>query len=421
MNDRPVRLVVSDDRGRSRLTVFFRLFLAIPHFFWLGLWTFAVFFTAIAQWFVTVIRGRTAEPLQRFHVAYIRYATHVGAYVTLAANPFPGFLGEPGYAIDVELDATERQPRLTAGFRFVLAIPALVYLALVNGGGAAGGFGGSFAISGGVVLAAAFLGWFACLARGEMPPGLRNIAAYGLRYTAETYAYLLLVTPTYPTTDPMLPASAGSMPDHPVALGVSDDRGRSRLTTFFRLFLTVPHMVWLLLWGIAAVFAVVGQWFFALATGRPAGSLHRFLAAYVRYQTHVGAFLFMVANPFPGFTGQAGYPIDVWVAPPQPQKRWVTLFRFFLGLPAFILNSALSTLLLAAGVGGWFAALAIGRMPEGLRNAGAHALRYNAQVSAYATLVTDRYPFSGPPTLEPLESAEAPWAEPPPTPADAPA
>ncbi|MBA3384698.1 MAG: DUF4389 domain-containing protein [Actinobacteria bacterium] len=421
MNDRPARLVVSDDRGRSRLTVFFRLFLAIPHFVWLGLWTFAVFFTAIAQWFVTVVRARPADPLQTFHVAYIRYATHVGAYLALAANPFPGFLGEPGYPIDVELDAAERQPRLTAGSRFLLAIPAIFFLALVNGGGSAGSLGGSFAVSGGVVLTAAFLGWFACLALGEMPHGLRNVAAYGLRYTAETYAYVLLVTPTYPSTDPTLPASAGPPPEHPVALDLNDDRGRSRLTTFFRLFLTVPHMVWLLLWGIAVFFAVIGQWFFALASGRPAVPLHRFLAAYVRYQTHVGAFLFMVANPFPGFTGRPGYPVDVYVAPPERQSRWVTFFRFFLGLPAFILSGALSALLIASGIGGWFAALAIGRMPEGLRNAGAHALRYNAQVSAYATLLTDRYPFSGPPTLEPVEPIETPWAETPLTPVDAPA
>ena len=181
---------------------------------------------------------------------------------------------------------------------------------------------------------------------------------------------------------------------------MDDDRRRSRLTTFFRLFLTVPHMVWLLLWGIVAVFAVIGQWFFALATGRPAAPLHRFLAAYIRYQTHVGAFLFMVANPFPGFTGKPGYPVDVHVAPPgSAEPLGHVLPRASSALPAFILNGALNTFLIASGVGGWFAALAIGRMPEGLRNAGAHALRYNAQVSAYGTLVTARYPFSGPPTL----------------------
>jgi hypothetical protein len=409
VTDRPVRLVVTDDRRRSRLTVFFRLFLAIPHLFWVGLWTFAVFFTAIAQWFVTVVRGRPADSLQQFHVSYVRYSTHVGAYLSLAANPFPGFLGEPGYPIDVEVDTAERQPRLTAAFRFLLALPALLFLVGVNGVGPGGSFGGTFVTSGGLVLTAAFLAWFVSLVRAEMPSGLRNVAAYGLRYTAELYAYLLLVTPTYPSADPTLPASAGPTPDHPVTLDVDDDRRRSRLTTFFRFFLTVPHMVWLLLWGIFAFLAVVAQWFFALVTGRPAAPLHRFLAAYVRYQTHVGSFLFMVANPFPGFTGRPGYPVDVSIAPPGPQSRWLTLFRFFLAVPAFILNGALNWLLIASGIGGWFAALAIGRMPKGLRNAGAHALRYNAQVNAYATLLTGRYPFSGPPTLEPVES---PWAEP---------
>ena len=84
------------------------------------------------------MRARPAEPLQGFHVAYVRYATHVGAYLALAANPFPGFLGEPGYPIDVEIDAAGRQSRLTAGVPSLLALPALLFLALVNGGGSAG-------------------------------------------------------------------------------------------------------------------------------------------------------------------------------------------------------------------------------------------------------------------------------------------
>src|SRR5207244_7323778 len=37
MSGYPVRLVVTDDLRRTRLTVFFRLLLAIPHFIWLSL------------------------------------------------------------------------------------------------------------------------------------------------------------------------------------------------------------------------------------------------------------------------------------------------------------------------------------------------------------------------------------------------
>jgi hypothetical protein len=396
VSERPVRLVVRDDLERSRLTVFFRLFLAVPHFFWLGVWTFGVVFSAIGQWFVTVVRGRPATRLHEFHVGYVRYSTHVGAYLSLAANPFPGFLGAPGYPIDVELEPAERQRRLGAFLRLLLALPALFMLALINGGGPSS-VGPYWLATGGIVAVVAFLGWFSSLARGRMPLGLRNLAAYGLRYTAEVYAYVLLITPVYPSTDPTLPAAAGAPPAHPIRLAVDDDRRRSRLTTFFRFFLLVPHFVWYLLWGVLALLAAIGQWLFTLVAGRPATQLFRFLAAWARYQTQLFAFGFLIANPFPGFTGAPGYPVELELPPPRPQKRLVTLFRLVLALPAFVVSSALSWLLYAAAIGGWFAALALGRMPSGLRNAGAHALRYSAQVNAYATLLTDRYPFSGPP------------------------
>ena len=38
-NRHPVQVVVEDDLQRSRLTVFFRLLLAIPHFIWFVLWS----------------------------------------------------------------------------------------------------------------------------------------------------------------------------------------------------------------------------------------------------------------------------------------------------------------------------------------------------------------------------------------------
>ena len=398
MNDRPIRLVVSDDRRRSRLTVFFRLFLAIPHFFWLGIWVFGVFFTAFAQWVITVVRGRPALPLHRFHTAFIRYATHVGAYLSLAANPFPGFLGDPGYPIDVEVAPAAQQGRLGAFFRLLLAVPAWLMLWTINFGGVAvsGPYYGAglWFYSAGVV--AGFLAWFACLVLGRIPRGLRNLIAYALRYTAEVYAYGLLLTDVYPSSDPKLPAEAEPPPAHPIRLVVADDRRRSRLTTFFRLFLAVPHMVWAVLWGAVAIVVVVAQWFFMLATGRPAGSLHRFLAAYVRYSAHLDAYVFLVANPFPGFTGKPGYPVDIAIGPAEPQSRAVTFFRVFLAIPAFIITFALNVALFVVGLLGWFAALVTGRMPTGLRNLGAAAIRYLAQTNAYAFTVTDRYPFASP-------------------------
>ena len=191
---------------------------------------------------------------------------------------------------------------------------------------------------------------------------------------------------------PDLPVS-----DHPIAMHVDDDLRRSRLTVFFRLPLAFPHLVWLALWEIVALFAAVLSWLITLLTGRTPSWLHRFLSAFLRYQLHVYAFLYVIGNPFPGFVGNAGsYPIEIAVAERRRQNRWKTGFRLILVFPAFLLLTAYSTLASAVALLGWFSSLARGRMPRGLRNAGALALRYQAQTLGYLLLLTDAYPYGGP-------------------------
>ncbi len=167
----------------------------------------------------------------------------------------------------------------------------------------------------------------------------------------------------------------------------------------FRLPLTVPHFVWLTMWSAVAYVAAVANWLVALVLGRSARPLHRFLAAYVRYASHVSAYLFLVGNPFPGFTGRPGvYPVDVEIDGPGPQRRLVTLFRLVLAVPAFLVYGTLSAVLAVAAFFAWFAALITGRMPRGLRSLGAFAIRYGAQTTAYWVVLTDRYPHALPTT-----------------------
>ncbi|HET9214223.1 MAG TPA: DUF4389 domain-containing protein [Gaiellaceae bacterium] len=416
MEPHPIRLVVEDDLRRSRLTVFLRIILAIPHLIWIGLWSIAMVVVAVVNWFAVVFTGRLPAGLHRFAAAYVRYTTHLNAYLYLAANPYPGFLGAAGsYPIDAVIEEPGRQSRWKAGFRIFLALPALLLMSTLvgfgaGGGGGGGGGGGRTAdtdvgseaawTAGGTlsaVVVAAILGWFVCVARGSMPLGFRDLAAYGLRYAAQTFGYLLLLTDRYPNADPGEPPATQPTPAKPVRIRVEDDLRRSRLTVFFRLLLAIPHVVWLILWGILVVLALIVGWFATLATGRLPDAFHRFFSAYLRYETHVFAFLLLVANPFPGFVGAAGsYPVDVEIAPPEAQNRWKTLFRIFLAIPAALLNSALGGALYVAAFLGWFVSLALGRMPEGLRNLGAYVLRYSAQLYAYLYLLTDSYPYSGP-------------------------
>ena len=395
MNDRPVHLTVEDDLERTRVSVFFRLILAIPHLIWLGLWGIAAAFAVIANWFATLFAGQSPEALHNFLASYLRYAIHVGAYVFLAAQPFPEFTGAPGYPVDVEIAPPQPQNRWKVAFRIVLAIPALMIAGALTSGSART-YGANYSY--GLASVAALLAWFAALARARMPRGLRDVVAYGLSYSAQLDAYLFLLTDRYPNSDPQT-AFAGlpTRESDPIRLQVDSGLERSKLTVFFRLILAIPHILWLIAWGIVVFFAAIANWLATLVRGQAPDGLHHFLAAYVRYQTHVYAYLFLIADPFPGFLGRPGsYPVEVSIAPPQPQNPWRVAFRLILAVPAFLIESAYGGLLFAVALLGWFASLATGSMPSGLRNAGALGLRYGAQSHGYLLLLCEAYPYSGP-------------------------
>jgi hypothetical protein len=399
MGDRAIRLQVRDpDLKRSRVTVAFRFFLAIPHFIWLAAWfSLAVWPVAICNWIAILAQGRPAPMFHRFLSSYVRYAVHVGAYVTLAADPDPGFGGRAGsYPIDVDIDPPQRQSRWATGFRLFLAVPAILLADSMLGYGsvAAGGAATQF---GGIAANVSLLAWFVCVVRGRMPQGFRDVLAYTIGYTAQVSGYVLLLTDRYPNSDPAVYEAANVFREDPITLQVDDDLRRSRLTTLFRLPLAIPHLVWLFLWIVVAWLALIVNWFVLLIRGRPAQPIHSFVGRLVRYQTHVYAFLQMVANPFPGFTGRPGsYPVDVNIPEPERQPRLVTAFRLILAFPAVMIAGAIANVALLAAIYMWFYALVRGRAPRGLRNLGAFSLRYGAQTFGYVGLLTHRYPYTGP-------------------------
>jgi uncharacterized protein DUF4389 len=179
----PVRLLVTDDLRRSRLTVALRLPLALPHIVWLVLWSVAAVPVAIVNWFATLIGGTSPEPLHRFLVAYVRYGTQVGAYVNIVADPFPSFVAARGYPVDVDADSPAEQGRLGVAFRLLLAIPALMILNVLQS----------------VLQLVGLFGWVYALATGHMHRGLRDIGVYCLRYQAQTGAYVAVLTSRYPS------------------------------------------------------------------------------------------------------------------------------------------------------------------------------------------------------------------------------
>jgi len=188
---------------------------------------------------------------------------------------------------------------------------------------------------------------------------------------------------------------AAAAAQHPIRLVVTDDLRRSRLTVFFRLLLAIPHVIWVLLWGCVALIVSIVNWFATLFSGRSPDALHSFLASYLRYSTHVTAYMFLIADPFPSFSGKAGYPIDIEIAPPEVQNRWTVGFRIILAIPVLLVSNILRNLSQLLAFFSWFIALFLGRVPKGIRDFAAFALRFESQTYAYVFLLTPRYPNFG--------------------------
>ena len=148
--------------------------------------------------------------------------------------------------------------------------------------------------------------------------------------------------------------TAPAQEPHPIHLVVTDDLVRSRLTVFFRLFLFIPHALWWSLWSLAVFFAVFAAWLVGIVTGRVPNSLHAFMAQYVRYTTHIFGYFWIAANPYPGFMGDPGYPVDVEIADPAQQSRLTIFFRLILAIPAAIVSNVLQNVAYIVALFGWF-------------------------------------------------------------------
>ena len=67
----PIRLVNHDDLHRNRLTVFFRLILAIPLFLWLILWSVIAYLAWFVNWWATLFMGRSPDGLHNLSLIHI--------------------------------------------------------------------------------------------------------------------------------------------------------------------------------------------------------------------------------------------------------------------------------------------------------------------------------------------------------------
>lgn len=180
----PVALDISfGSRPRqSRVTVAFRILLALPHIVVLWLLGLVAGPLVIVGWIAALFLGRLPRWIARYEMGVIAYSTRVNAYAYLLADKFPPFgFSAPDYSIVVKIGAS-RLSRLKVFFRWLLLIPA----AVVGG------------IAGVGLLVFSPVIWFITLVLGRMPQPFFGAVAAVIRYQARYSAYTSLVTDEYP-------------------------------------------------------------------------------------------------------------------------------------------------------------------------------------------------------------------------------
>lgn len=184
------------------------------------------------------------------------------------------------------------------------------------------------------------------------------------------------------------------MSSHPVTFAAEYVEPRSRLTTFFRLVLVIPHLVMIFAWGLVMWIVVIAAWFALVFTGRWPRGLYDITASFLRYVTAVYGYLYLLTDAYPPFSGAPdAYPVQLSVAPPRDHySRPKALFRIVLAIPVMIISYAMQIVAQIGAFLSWCAIVVLGRQPSGLQEMTELGLSYQQRSLAYVLLVTEDWP-----------------------------
>jgi hypothetical protein len=182
---------------------------------------------------------------------------------------------------------------------------------------------------------------------------------------------------------------------NPISFESDYDIERSRLTTFFRLIIAIPWLIWVYIYGIGAQIVAIIAWFAMLFTGRYPEGMYSFVAGYLRLSTRVSAYAALLTDELPSFGAgpEPEYPVKVDVAPPQERyNRWKTFFKLVLYFPQALIVNVLAYVLIAAAFISWFRILFSGRQSITMHEALVVSIAYFVRSTGFLLLLTEAHP-----------------------------
>lgn len=200
---------------------------------------------------------------------------------------------------------------------------------------------------------------------------------------------------------------------HPVHLEVDYPEQLDRLTTLFRIVLSIPILVIAaLIFGpeSEATYNETGE--AIRSTGRGIGAslalatalmlLFRrryprwwfdFAREMTRFGGRVFAYMALLTDKYPSTVDEQAVHLEIDYPDARELNRWLPLVKWLLALPHYIALAILGVLSLLAVIAAWFCILLTGQYPRSLFDFVVGTFRWWLRVVAYAfLLVIDTYP-----------------------------
>lgn len=179
----PVQFDVEYPPSLSRLLIFVKWLLAIPHAIVLYFLQIASAVLLIVVFFAVLITGKYPEGLFKFNLGVMRWGANVNAYVWLLRDEYPPFSLDAGqHPVLLNVEYPTDLNRWMVLIKWLLVIPHLIIVA--------------------ILMIVAWLGtvvaWFAILFTGSYPKGIFDFVVGVNRWNTRAGAYVGFMTDRYP-------------------------------------------------------------------------------------------------------------------------------------------------------------------------------------------------------------------------------
>jgi hypothetical protein len=179
----PVRFDVEYPESLSRLLIFVKWLLVIPHFLILYALSILAGICAFIAFFAILFTTKYPRGLFDLVLNYQRWNANASAYAGLLRDEYPPFSWEPGkYPVTFEVDYDESLNRWLPLIKWLLVIPHILVLVVL----------------GIIAMVIWIIAFFAILFTGSFPRGMFDFIVGVNRWSYRVNAYIYLMTDAYP-------------------------------------------------------------------------------------------------------------------------------------------------------------------------------------------------------------------------------